>query len=217
MSKSENELIFASARPIRDMLPLLSDFPDNFLIGGNGSIVRNKGKIEVVQTIDFDDFEQIKELIKQHDLDYLVDSDWNYSLRNRNDKKANINEKVDAGRLAKNVLLIELSEIIKCNLLNVEPSKILTELSKLNVEIVQHENTASLDITAKNINKYRTFRDYFPEEAYIAFGNDTNDVELLKHAALSVAVGKNRTLEFADIHVNKNKILDVLKEKKWQN
>ncbi|GFO50862.1 hypothetical protein ikelab_01370 [Lactococcus garvieae] len=36
------KIIFASARPVRDMLPPLEDFPDNDLIGGNGSIVRMK-------------------------------------------------------------------------------------------------------------------------------------------------------------------------------
>ena len=33
------KILFASARPVRDMLPLLEDFPDTDLIGGNGKFV----------------------------------------------------------------------------------------------------------------------------------------------------------------------------------
>ncbi|WP_269448102.1 HAD family hydrolase [Lactococcus lactis] len=56
----KNQLVFASARPIRDMLPLLSAFPEHFLIGGNGSIVRNNQEIEIVQPILESDFLVIK-------------------------------------------------------------------------------------------------------------------------------------------------------------
>ena len=74
----KNQLIFASARPIRDMLPLLSAFPKELLIGGNGSIARNKQQqIEIVQPISAHDFLLIKKIITDQDLDYLVDSDWN--------------------------------------------------------------------------------------------------------------------------------------------
>lgn len=219
LSNTGNTLIFASARPIRDMLPLLSQFPNNFLIGGNGSIVRKKGKIEVVQPIENDTFERLKKLIEQHDLDYLVDSDWNYSLCNRQDEKANINSKIDALNLAENVTLTDLSQAIKCNLLNLTDSSaslIKAELSNLNLEIVSHAHTASLDLTAKNINKYTTLKKYFPQADYIAFGNDANDTELLRHANLSVAVGYHPALNFADEHLTENEIIKFLEEEKWQ-
>lgn len=217
LSNQGYELIFASARPIRDMLPLLDHFPDQFLIGGNGSIVRKSGQIEVVQAISQQDFEKIKALIDQYDLDYLVDSDWNYALRNRDDHLAQLHDKVDANQLAKNVPLTTLSKIIKCNLVNLQnPVALLTVLSNLSVEMVQHEKTSSLDLTAKNINKYTTFRNYFPTETYIAFGNDANDVTLLKNAKQSVAVGKNPILDFADFKVSAAHLSQFIEEKKWQ-
>lgn len=194
----KNQLIFASARPIRDMLPLLSAFPKELLIGGNGSIARNKQQqIEIVQPISAHDFLLIKKIITDQDLDYLVDSDWNYALLNRDEERAQINDKIDQCHLAKNV---SLSEII------------LHELKKLNLEIVRHEEAKSIDLTAKGVNKYTTLLQYFPKEEYIAFGNDDNDVQLLRHAELSIAVGSNQALDFADIHLNEKEILRYLEK-----
>jgi hydroxymethylpyrimidine pyrophosphatase-like HAD family hydrolase len=87
---------------------------------------------------------------------------------------------------------------------------ILTELSNRNLEIVTHEHTASLDLTSRNINKYTTFKKYFPTANYIAFGNDANDVELLKHADFSVAIGENSALDFADEHLKADEISEFL-------
>lgn len=209
----KNQLIFASARPIRDMLPLLSAFPKELLIGGNGSIVRNKQQqIEIVQPISAHDFLLIKKIITDQDLDYLIDSDWNYALLNRNEERVQINDKIDQCHLAKNVSLSEIDRAIKCNLLNPQSGIILHELKKLNLEIVRHEEAKSIDLTAKGVNKYTTLRQYFPKEEYIAFGNDDNDVQLLRYAELSIAVGSNQALDFADIHLNEKEILRYLEK-----
>ncbi|WP_280954061.1 HAD hydrolase family protein [Lactococcus protaetiae] len=42
LEKHGHQLVFASARPVRDMLPLLANFSENFLIGGT---VRLFGKM----------------------------------------------------------------------------------------------------------------------------------------------------------------------------
>lgn len=190
-----NSLIFASARPIRDMLPLLDDFADNFLIGGNGSIVRKYGQIEIVSALEMG---AILDFIQKHDLDYLIDSDWDYSLKNRNDALAKINDKIDARQLAKNLTLgeIEQKAVIKVNLLNV-PDALKPDFPGL--EITKESGTSNYEITAPNTNKYKTLRKYF-SEPYIAFGNDGNDIELLKHAKISVEVGDYAGLAFADFH-----------------
>lgn len=206
--ENRHQIIFSSARPIRDMLPLLSDFPRNFLIGGNGSIVRNHGKIQVIKAFSNEQIEGLKMLINQQNLDYLMDSDWNYALRNRNDEQANINNKIDAANLAENVDLSNLTSIIKCNLLNLTDYSLLQKLQDLDFEIVKHEGTKSLDLTVKNVNKYTTFRQFFPSEKYIAFGNDENDIELLKHAKKSIVVGKISIS--ADVKISKKELLQEI-------
>jgi len=190
-----NSLVFASARPIRDMLPLLNEhFSQHFLIGGNGSIISQKGKIEVVKPLAEEDYLTLKALISKYEVDYLVDSHWNYSLQNRNDALANINSKVDALKLANNLPLDDIGTCIKCNLLNIPETlyeELIQAVDELDVVKIIHSGSQSIDIVAKGINKYETFMKYFGVTDYAAFGNDNNDIELLENAKFGVCVGDN--------------------------
>lgn len=194
-----HQIVFASARPIRDMLPLLErDFSQNFLIGGNGSIISYKGKVEVIKSIDDKDFSTLKKIILDYDLDYLVDSNWDYALKNRNDTIANINNKIDSLNLAKNLLLSDITCCIKCNLLNI-PINIYDEINKIIEDIdvmkIIHSENHSIDIVAKGINKYETLTKYIDNNQYIAFGNDNNDIELLLNSQFGVCVGNNENVQ----------------------
>lgn len=194
-----HHVIFASARPIRDMLPLLTDdFKDNFYIGGNGSIVKRNQNIETSLKIDHSSAVYLKCLIEEYNLDYLVDDEWNYSLKNFNDKESQINDKIDVLKLAKNISINDIQEPIKFVLMNIPSNRfdnIYQDISRLPVEIVKHEGTSSIDITAQNVNKYTTFRSYFPGERYIAFGNDENDLTMLKNAESAIVVGDSLLIE----------------------
>lgn len=197
-----NQIIFASARPIRDMYPLLkADFEDNFYIGGNGSIIKEGNTIKISRKIDPFSVDYLKNMVEEYHLDYLVDDEWNYSLKNGNDKLAQINEKVDAQNLAENISIENIQNPIKFVLLNIPTNKFETiyqRVKKLSVEIVKHEGTNSIDITAQNVNKYTTFRKYFPDAEYIAFGNDENDVTLLENSKIAVVVGKKLVINKKD-------------------
>jgi len=197
LEQKGNEVIFTSARPIRDMLPLLkSNFEDNFYIGGNGSIIKDRHIIKVTKRMDTFSVIYLKELIKKYNLDYLVDDEWNYSLRNRYDRISKINDKIDVLKVARNISINEIQRPIKFTLLNIplkNYDQIYKKIRKLPVEIMRHEGTYNIDITAKNINKYTIFRKYFPNEKYIAFGNDENDLAMLQNSDVAIVVG-NKTL-----------------------
>jgi len=209
IEKLGHQIVFASARPIRDMLPLIQvDFPNHFLIGGNGSIISNSGEIEIVRPLEKDALLHLKKLINNYDLDYLVDSEWDYALKNRNDRQANINDKIDALQLARNISLESICESIKCNLLNIPANlydEVIDFLKKLDVTIIIHSDNYSIDVVAKAINKYETFVKYFGSTSYIAFGNDNNDIELLSNARHSISVGNNEKVkEISDVNVEAN-------------
>ncbi len=203
LEAQHHTVVFASARPIRDMLPLLKkDFENNFYIGGNGSIVKNDGKIESIAVIDSESMSFIKALIDQYDLDYLIDDEWYYALKNRNEALAQINSKVDALKLSQNVAIEKLKNPIKCILLNLPEglfAQIATLLASFPVELVFHEGTSSIDITAKNINKLTTFKKFFTNQTYNAFGNDHNDVSLLKSSQKAHIIGNSLTLKHSDL------------------
>ncbi|MEJ7540280.1 HAD hydrolase family protein, partial [Staphylococcus lugdunensis] len=66
-----HQVIFASARPIRDLLPVIPEFKDFTLIGGNGSIISQNGQIEVIKSITQDDLQLIKDIIHAYQLKYI--------------------------------------------------------------------------------------------------------------------------------------------------
>ncbi|MDU1036850.1 MAG: HAD hydrolase family protein, partial [Staphylococcus sp.] len=66
LRQANHNVMFASARPIRDLLPVIPEFADDTLIGGNGSIISKNGQIEIVSVINEHDISLIKKLIKKY-------------------------------------------------------------------------------------------------------------------------------------------------------
>lgn len=113
-----HQVIFASARPIRDLLPVIPDFQNNTLIGGNGSIISTDNKIKVIDYINQDDFELIKELIVNYNLSYIVDDAWDYAANvNANNT---IYTRLDPHKLAELRQLDEITHPIKVIFLNIK-------------------------------------------------------------------------------------------------
>ncbi|MGC6341543.1 HAD-IIB family hydrolase [Bisgaard Taxon 45] len=189
-----HQLIFASARPIRDQLPLLNpQLQQAMLIGGNGAITQVNKQISVQKPIPAVAFMQIKQWIEEWDLDYLADDRWDYSKRLR--QAHSIEHNIDPAKLAQNRPLSAIQQPIKTILLNLTQTQFLffkQQLAHLDVNFIEHCETNggfNLDITAKHINKYHTLTTYIGQAKYVAFGNDMNDIELLHYADYSVCIG----------------------------
>ncbi len=80
LSKTRN-VIFASARPIRDMLPLIdSSLHKSLLIGCNGGIHYKDGSFGKTRYFKKEQIIRVIEFIKNNDMPYVLDSDWFFSL-----------------------------------------------------------------------------------------------------------------------------------------
>jgi len=216
-----HNLIFASARPIRDLRPIIPEFADNhLLIGGNGSIVQNNlNEIEAENFIENVAFNMIKKIITTHKLHYVIDDVWHYSANIVPYHK--IYQQLDPAKLANNVAIPAINKPIKIILVDISTEKyssILKQLQQIKeLSIIEHTGENSIDITALGINKYSTLQKYIAE-SYIAFGNDSNDFELLSNASRSVWVGGNndrlRQLDFVPdvicqaVNVELSKVID---------
>ncbi len=198
----QSDLIFASARPIRDLLPIIGTFSDADLIGGNGSIISLNVQVQVVKPIENRDFQFLKRAIKANQLDYLIDGKWHYSAHVQ--QGSPILTQLDPDHLASNVDLDALGQPIKAILLNLtwQQMDLLPKQLKLEttLSVVEHHGEHNLDLTATGINKYATLRKLFPKEDYIAFGNDDNDRELLNGAVKSIWIGSLERAEQAGVH-----------------
>lgn len=190
-----HEVIFASARPIRDLLPVLHErFHQYPMIGGNGSMIAMKGKI--ISTISFDEgtLANIVYLLKFYNVSYLIDGDWDYAYTGPTTHP--ILNNLDPERRAKNVKLDKLQSILKILVLTSDNMEAVKEqLSNMNVVVHSHGNEGILDISPNGIDKWSGLQQLGVEEKeYIAFGNDANDITMFQHAMYSVMIGENLQL-----------------------
>lgn len=182
-----HRIIFASARPIRDLLPVLPKaFHGMSLIGGNGSIISENKTIRSLATISHTDFQIIKDVIKKYDLNYIIDDKWNYAA---NVSVANeIYKRLDPLHLAQKLSLDAITSPIKVILLNI-PTQYFEEIATYlsmkasHLSLINHSNELHIDITAQHINKF-TAIEYIlgSNPVYTAFGNDHNDIIMLNNA-----------------------------------
>lgn len=214
----KHQIIFASARPIRDLVPVVKDFGNKILIGGNGSIVSINEEIGVIQSIAHDVFLKLKELIVSNHLEYIIDGPFDYSAKVSPDNK--IYRQLDPERLAQNVKMDDITEPIKVILLNLDDdmfehiTKALAPYSAF-LSINYHKRENNIDITAKNVNKYNTLKQIIHMASYVAYGNDINDYDLLKHAKQAYYVGGNKAeMPFANVEYIDRSALELIKSLK---
>lgn len=197
-----HRVIFASARPIRDMLPVIHpSFHDHILIGGNGSLVASEQTIVHSKSFDDRELSFIIELLDKHNATYLIDSDWNYTYNGPQDHP--ILNNLDPAKTAQNVPLAHHDRIIKILILSANNLRALeNELLRMDVVVHHHGSEQVLDISPTSINKRVALQTLGIEsEGYVAFGNDANDIELFKGAQYSVMIGNYTSLRFYADHV----------------
>lgn len=190
ISRHNHEVIFASARPIRDMLPVIhSRFHKHTLIGGNGSLISQKGKLIYSKEFEKIQLKNILSLIDEFQATYLIDGDWDYAYTGSNNHS--ILNNLDPAQLARSVSVTSLNSVVKVLILTATNMEELSQqLGLLDVVVHKHRNENVLDISPKGIHKWNALQVLgIKEGEYIAFGNDANDISMFEHAARTVMVG----------------------------
>ncbi|ATP39497.1 hydrolase [Solibacillus sp. R5-41] len=197
-----HEIIFASARPIRDMLPVIpKDFHSCRMIGSNGAFTFVEGKIEVeflkasIQT-------QIMELITQHQLAYLADSDWDYAYSGSEDHP--MYRGINSEKKAKRLAIEQLNGFSKVLLFD-PPSHVKEFIHTLPVTIFEYKEEKIIDICSNHLNKVKGLNRLGIQQ-YIAFGNDVNDLLMFQQAQHSVCVGMHEVGNYAAERVEQKEV-----------
>lgn len=195
LTEAGHEVIFASARPIRDMLPVINkDFHHYTMIGGNGALISKEGEIIRTHAFSANEIRAIKYLIERYEATYLIDGAWDYAYTGPDNHA--ILQNLDPDRLAKSVNLEDLHSIVKVLLLTAnDMGKLAEELSNMSVYMHMHSKENILDISPSGINKWSALEALgVKEHTYIAFGNDANDLSMFEHALHTVMIGNHEKL-----------------------
>lgn len=210
LTEKGHEVIFASARPVRDMLPILHKrFHGYKMIGGNGAIVCKSGNVEQNTSFDHMTLEHLKQLMKEYHASYLIDSEWDYSYTGPVDHP--ILKNLDTKRLAVNRPLDKLENVVKIAILtSFNMVALRKKLEKLDVIIHTHHHEGILDISPCGIHKWSALQKLGVQKGkYIAFGNDANDITMFENAQHSVMIGQHPLLShYADESIEDDSLVE---------
>ncbi|MCL1696615.1 MULTISPECIES: HAD family hydrolase [unclassified Lysinibacillus] len=199
-----HQVIFASARPIRDLVPIIpKDFHEGLLVGGNGTFTYDNGRIKV-KHFEQQLLDKLITLIHQHQLKYLADGQWDYSYTG--DITHPIYHNIDKNN-STNIPLEQLLPVCKLVLFQAN-EEVLKELQSISVVVTHYKTEDAVDISPLGINKVRGLR-MLNIQQFVAFGNDSNDQCLFEKAVHSVCVGSNDVKSYANENIER---LDVAKK-----
>ncbi|GBF73438.1 haloacid dehalogenase [Paenibacillus sp. 598K] len=198
-----HHIAFASARPIRDLLPILpAKYKRLPMIGGNGAFVYAEGKAMKIHQFTPELSSRIKELLLRFEAEYLVDGSWDYSFHCSFEHPILMN--VDPARKACRLALEELESIVKVVVLgSKDMERLYDELTRLPVQLYMHGKENIVDISPGHIDKWSGLQELgFQPTAFIAVGNDANDMSMFRMAGRSICVGDHEDLnKIATSHV----------------
>lgn len=213
LKENGHQIIFASARPIRDLLPVLEEkYYNELLIGANGSMAYQKGSINKALLFDKKIADALVEFLNDRESIYVVDSTWNYMYNG--DGSHRLMDFINAGGFAEQKRYEELENVMKITVLEDEDmDQLQAFLNEQGFETWMHPRGGTVDILPGVSNKYEALRKLGIEN-YVAMGNDTNDVEMLEHADVAIMVDFNEDLsEHSDVQISADENYRVQLEK----
>lgn len=180
-------LTFASARAMRDLLPVIPPVLQHWpLVGANGAQRRADG---VLTTRGFDPELRaaLDAVVDASGATYFVDGPWDYA--STGDPERPIFRQVDPARQARQVPREELESYVKLIVFTLDDA-LLKQLERLPVTLHVHEREGHLDVSPRGVDKAAAVADAgLGPGGFVAFGNDANDASLFAAAAYAVCVG----------------------------
>ncbi|GLF99616.1 HAD family hydrolase [Streptomyces yaizuensis] len=199
--RAGHHLVFASARPVRDLLPVLGGaFPAATLIGGNGSLVSVGGQVRARAAFGRDGLGRLLAEADRYRAGYLADGPWDYAYTGPAGHP--ILGRVDQGHLARRVEIADLPSVVKFLVVDATDMTALAEACRaLGMTVNHHLDEAIIDIAPGATTKREALAS-LGIDVYDAFGNDINDLGLLGGAQHAVRVGSHPGLDgVADVTV----------------
>ena len=210
-----HQIVFASARPVRDILPMLPEhFHDALIVGCNGGMVWQKGEFQTLHTFPPDDLVRILGYLREHDVPYVLDGAWHYAF-----SAARHPFQEYVASLSDHVMseseLVEQG-ITKILVLDQQVQESLDDyLQKQSIahSSAYHKKDDFFDLTPHKDDKYLSLHEHGIDFASaVVFGNDANDFTMLAHAAVSVFVGEENVFGGARYYCEMEEIAEVLEE-----
>ncbi|MDP3385986.1 MAG: HAD family hydrolase [Eubacteriales bacterium] len=217
LKKSSKEIIIATGRSYYDAKRLTQDLPFDFvIIANNGAVTRNpkNGKTIERRTINHGDYLKVVQLSKEHNLhpiiyvdkdalgyDIIIEREYDFAEYNgylsKSHKRYRITDFSDY--MENDVLSICFTgkfaplENLRQQVLSRYPLRFNTSVSlKLNVEALM-EILHLESCKWKALKRYTDFKG-IADNDILAFGDDNNDIEMIRNAGMGVVMANGTDL-----------------------
>lgn len=189
------QVVFASARPVRDMLPLLPDaLHDAVMVGCNGGMAWQRGEFMINEKFDADSAACMLAWLDEAQAAYVVESHWQYGfspiahdfhayVRSLNTTFPPVDRQIVMEQGVNKILILNM----------VLREELLRYLSTQSFQVVEklHRFDDCFDLMPSQTDKVNALdRLAIAPEHAIIFGNDLNDQAMLARAGHSVVVGE---------------------------
>ncbi|CAI1125170.1 HAD hydrolase family protein [Serratia ficaria] len=207
-----NQLIFASARPVRDMLPMLSKkLHSSFFIGCNGGMAWKNGRVVLSYALEIDFVMQMLSVMTHLGIPYVLDGKWNYAFSEKHHPFHDYIRSLSSHEVCEEDIIC--SGVMKILVLSQEhKQEVLSHTENFGVSMHTHRSDGVYDFTPRGNNKYRTLSELIGGDKYTAFGNDMNDFVMLREAEVSVFIGEREAFSGATYYTTMDYIPTIIND-----
>ncbi|TMP40140.1 hydrolase [Pseudoalteromonas citrea] len=204
---------FATARPLRDTLPVLPEyFWDHTLIGCNGAMTSKQQKVTSANAFKEAQIVQLLEWLDDKNIAYLYDGHYDYAV---SDKPHEFHQWVaKLGTQPSCNTTLRQQQVIKLLILEGHHFDEINTYCEQHLDTFtyyHHSGTNCFDIVTQHSNKLSALQALQLDlSKTICFGNDHNDVAMLNAAHKAVVVGDGISLSRNYTSVCRDTILEHL-------
>jgi Cof subfamily protein (haloacid dehalogenase superfamily) len=213
LEKSGINTYFATARPLRDTLPVLPEyFWDHTLIGCNGAMISKQQKVTSANVFNKVQIVKLLEWLDNNNIAYLYDGHYDYAI---SDKPHEFHQWVaKLGTQPSCNITLRQKQIVKLLILEGNYFEEINRYCEQHLDgfsYYHHTGSNCFDIVTQHSNKLSALQALQLDlSKTICFGNDHNDVAMLNAAHQAVVVGDSITLSRDYTSVCKDTILEHL-------
>ncbi len=211
--KASSRVIFASARPIRDMLPLLPvSLHDCLMIGCNGGMAWQNGEFIFSSRFEDHHARDLIDDLRSQSVPYVLDGRWNYAISETPHAFHQYMGTLSDQRVAEETILIEgVSKILILDGAARPRVDALFAQRGYCFNIHHHKSDNLFDITPQAENKYLALKKSGIDfSTTIAFGNDANDFAMLDYAQVAVFLGSQNDYPSATHYCSTSDLITLL-------
>ncbi|AOT11112.1 HAD-IIB family hydrolase [Pseudoalteromonas luteoviolacea] len=208
-------IYFATARPLRDTLPVLAEyFWDHNIIGCNGAMISKNKAVTDALHFSRPQIIQVLEWLDKEEIAYLYDGIEEYAISHTSHHFHQEVKKL--GREPACNQALRLQPIVKLLVLEEhrhEEVKAFLKTVLDDFDVYHHNGYNSFDVVPKNSNKLNALlRMGLDMNKTICMGNDQNDIAMLEAAKAAFVVGDLITLKRTCNIVSQETLISQLSE-----